>query len=747
MDMYSPPESSSFSRDLDSLNPQQREAVLTTEGPVLLLAGAGSGKTRVLTYRIANLVLNHGADPSEIFAVTFTNKAAGEMRERVKKLLGYHGANIWVSTFHSACVKILRNNIEAVGRDRNFVIYDDKEQMDVIKKVLLQLDMDPEYYQPRAIASFIDKQKNDGLMPGAVAMQAISKFDEKVPLVYKAYQEEMARNNAFDFGDLLLQTIHLFEQAPHVAEQYRQNLKYIMVDEYQDTNRAQYLLVKHLTGTHRNLCVVGDDDQSIYSWRGADIRNILEFNRDYAGAAVIKLEQNYRSTKNILAAAQKVVEKNQKRSAKTLWTDNPDGELITLYTAEDDRDEARFVLETIRKEQREGRSLRDMAIMYRMNSLSRVFEEGLLQTKIPYQVVGGMKFYERKEIKDLLSMLRLLLNPVDNASFRRVVENFTKGIGKTTLDKVEDFARTTRTNMISGALGAVSTGALGGAAGKKMAVFIQLLTEMQGEINNYGIREFAGYLLEKSGYLEELQRQNTEESRSRVENLGELLSSMEEFEERNPGAQLPAYLDQVALVSDVDTMEETDQLTLMTLHSAKGLEYPVVFLVGLEQNIFPHSRCQSDPTQLEEERRLCYVGITRAEKRLFLSHAKRRRLWGDYEMFHPSQFLGDIPPLLLKRIAPAKPEWLNLPASGKFRSVDYENGGPGARVHPAEPVARQMDSKVGKFSQGCKVSHPTFGVGLVVYAEGDADNPKLTVKFESGIKKIMARYVPLEVVG
>jgi DNA helicase-2/ATP-dependent DNA helicase PcrA len=729
---------------LDDLNPEQRAAVLATEGPVLLLAGAGSGKTRVLTFRIAHLVDHHGADPAEILAVTFTNKAAGEMRDRVKRLLGPRSAGTWISTFHSACVKILRTHAESLNRDRNFVIYDDKEQLDLIKKVVLGLDLDPDYYQPRAVAGFIDKAKNEGYQPDEFARMPMSKFDEKVPAIYRAYQEELLRNNAFDFGDLLLQTLELFKRAPHVLAQYQQSLKYVMVDEYQDTNRAQYLLVRMLTDKHQNLCVVGDDDQSIYSWRGADIRNILEFNRDFPGATVIKLEQNYRSSKTILEAANKVVEKNRKRTPKQLWTSNGEGELITLYTAEDDRDEARFVLEQIAKHRRAGAQLRDIAVMYRMNSLSRVFEEALLKNKLPYQVVGGMKFYDRKEIKDVLSLLRLLLNGFDVVSFRRVVENFTKGIGKATLDKIEAYARAANRDLIAAALASHGAGVLSGAVAARVAAFVEKLGVLRDEVPNLGVRELANAVLDQTGYLEGLHRENTEEARSRIENLGELLSSMEEFEEANPGVGLAAYLDQVALVSDLDAMEEADELTLMTLHSAKGLEYPIVFLVGMEQNVFPHSRSLGDPVQVEEERRLCYVGITRAEKLLYLSHAKRRRLWGEYEMFHPSQFLGDIPRQLLNHLQPPKPAWLDVPPSGRFSSVEYDTPADA----PSRPVVPQAQSagSVGKFRQGCKVSHPTFGEGLVVYAEGDADNPKLTVKFPSGVKKIMARYVPLEVV-
>jgi DNA helicase II / ATP-dependent DNA helicase PcrA len=736
---------------LDGLNPAQREAVITTEGPVLLLAGAGSGKTRVLTHRIAHLVADLGVDPSAILAVTFTNKAAGEMRERVRRLLGPDAGLIWVSTFHSSCVRILRNNIEVTGRDPNFVIYDDKEQLDILKRVIVRLDLDPERYTPRAMSSVIDKLKNEGLTPGAAAKRAANDLDEEALAVYRLYQEELLRNNAMDFGDLLLETLLLFRKAPEVLEHYQQRLRYILVDEYQDTNHVQYLLVKALSARHSNLCVVGDDDQSIYSWRGADIRNILEFNRDYPDAAVIKLEQNYRSTKNILAAAQRVVEKNRKRTDKTLWTDNADGDMLELYTAEDDREEVAWVLRQIKRERDGGLALSKMAIMYRMNSLSRGFEEALLRAKVAYQMVGGMKFYDRKEIKDVLSLLRFMFNQRDMASLRRVIENFAQGIGKTTLEKIDDYARQHPQDLLSAAKEALDRRIIAGAAGPRLRKFVDMLEEARMEMGNYGIREFSAHLLRATGYVEALERENTEEARSRIENLGELLSSMGEFEEHNPDAPLAAYLDQVALVADVDQMRDEDMLTLMTLHSAKGLEYPVVFLVGMEEKVFPHSRSQGDPEQMEEERRLCYVGITRAEKRLYLSHAKRRRLWGDYEMFYPSQFLADIPPELLNHVQPPKPAWLNKPA--ETRGVDYEYdpefSQPRSAPQPpraAHPIIRRSQADTGKFKQGCKVSHPSFGIGLVVYAEGDADNPKLTVKFETGVKKIMARFVPLEIV-
>ncbi len=739
---------------LQDLNPEQRQGVTTVDGPVLLLAGAGSGKTRVLTYRIANLVLNHGVHPAEILAVTFTNKAAGEMRERLRKLLGPSAMDLWVSTFHSACVRILRNHIQAIGRDPQFVIYDDKEQLDVLKSVVAQLKLDAERYAPRAVASMIDKAKNEGLLPKEAARRgSMSMFHDKAAEVYEAYQAELERNNAMDFGDLLLQTLTLFREAPDVLGRYQQNIRYILVDEYQDTNRAQYLLVKHLAEQHQNVCVVGDDDQSIYSWRGADIRNIRDFHRDYPGAAVIKLEQNYRCTKNILTAAQRVVEKNPRPLPKELWTDNPPGEPITLYTAEDDRDEASWVLQHIQEEVRNGRSLRDLAIMYRMNSLSRVFEEALLRARIPYQIVGGMKFYDRKEIKDVLSLLRFLLNGRDTISFRRIIGAFARGIGKTSLDRIDAYQREHRIDLLIAAREAVSTGYIAGAAGPKVRAFANLLDTLRDEMVNLGIREFAALAIEKTGYKANLEHENTEEARTRLENLGELLSAMGEFEERNPDAGLPEYLDQVALVSDLDTVDDGEQLTLMTLHSAKGLEYPVVFLVGMEQKIFPHSRSQGDMEQLEEERRLCYVGITRAEKRLFMSHSKRRRLWGEFEMFHPSQFLADIPRELINHIQPEKPAWLNMPASGSGtgygRSVEYDpEFQPRAPQPPAQKtVLRRPAKPEGKYKQGQKVRHPSFGEGLVVYVEGDADNPKLTVKFPVGVKKIMARFVPIEIIG
>ncbi len=738
---------------LSRLNPRQREAVLATDGPVLLLAGAGSGKTRVLTHRIAHIVHERLAHPSEILAVTFTNKAAGEMRERVHNLLGSGGEGLWVSTFHSACVKILRSHIHAIGRDPNFVIYDDKEQLDLLKTVITNLDLDTDRYQPRAVASLIDKAKNDGLFPEDVAGRTLSMFHEKASEVYRLYQEELARCNALDFGDLLLYTLRLFREAPDVLQMYQERLRYLLVDEYQDTNRIQYLIVKMLAGKHGNLCVVGDEDQSIYSWRGADIRNILDFNRDFPHAVTIKLEQNYRSTKNILSAAQNVVQKNRDRIEKTLWTENPPGDRLMLYTAEDDRDEVNWVVGKLREEQRHGHALRHMAIMYRMNSLSRVFEEALLRNRIPYQVIGGMKFYDRKEIKDLLSLLRFLVNERDIMSLRRVFGNFTQGIGKTSIERIEGCARERNVDLITASRVCVDEKIVGGAAANKIRQFLTVLDDARAEMANLGLREFATFLLKRTGYAEALETEATEEARSRLENLGSLLSSMGEFEERNPEAGLPQYLDQVALVSDLDDMRESeDKLTLMTLHSAKGLEYPVVFLVGMEEKIFPHSRSQGDPQQMEEERRLCYVGITRAEKRLYLSHSKRRRLWGDYEMFYPSQFLADIPQELVEHIQPAKPAWLERPPAR--RDVDYEYdpefaapSRPSQSVRSVvQPVLQQTEKTVGKFKQGSKVSHPTFGTGLVVYAEGTPDNPKLTVKFPSGVKKIMARYVPLELV-
>lgn len=737
---------------LDQLNPQQRVAVTATEGPVLLLAGAGSGKTRVLTYRIAHLVLHHGADPSEILAVTFTNKAADEMRARLRTLLGSAANGLWVSTFHSACVRILRNDIQALGRNRNFVIYDDKEQLDLLHDVVKQLNLDADYYQPRALAATLDKIKNEGLAIDDVTARRLSSFydPEQALRIVRRYQEDLLRNNALDFGDLLVQTIELFRKVPPILDTYRARIKYILVDEYQDTNRAQYLIVRALSSMYNNLCVVGDDDQSIYSWRGADIRNILDFHHDYPNATVIKLEQNYRSTQTILKAAQRVVEKNRRRTDKTLWTANPPGDPIILYTADDDHDEARWVIACVKDElRRGGHRLKDISVMYRINALSRVFEEALIREKIPYQIVGGMRFYDRKEIKDLLSLMRLLLNPHDGVSFRRSVKAFTRGIGEASLDKIEALARERQCDIVSAASEAAEVGVVVGAAGGKLRTWMQLLQEAREQVSNLGIRELADHLLLKTGYLEALRAEKSEEARSRVENIGQLLSSMQEFAEKTPDASLAAYLDQVALVSDADAVEEADRLTLMTLHAAKGLEFPVVFLVGMEQKIFPSSKSQGDAEQMEEERRLCYVGITRAEKRLYLSHAKRRRLWGEYDTHYPSQFLSDIPRELVKHIQPSRPAWLDVPAKSSPHVIEYEQGYRPRSLSGANPAgsASLASAKVGQFHQGCRVSHPTFGLGLVVYAEGDDSNPKLTVKFErAGVKKIMARFVPLEIV-
>jgi DNA helicase II / ATP-dependent DNA helicase PcrA len=483
---------------LDTLNPEQRAAVEATEGPVCLLAGAGSGKTRVLTHRIAHLVHGAGVHPSEILAVTFTNKAAGEMRERVRRLLGPDGDDLWVSTFHSACVRILRSHAAEMGRDPNFVIYDDKEQLDLLKRVVTDLNLDAERYHPKAMASLIDKAKNDARRPDETARSGLTFFHEKFADVYRAYQEELRRNNAYDFGDLILETLRLFQEAPQVLQAYQQRLRHVLVDEYQDTNRAQYLLVRALTALHGNLCVVGDDDQSIYSWRGADIRNILDFNRDYPDATVIKLEQNYRSTKTILAAAHHVVRKNARRTDKELWTENEEGEPITLFVAEDDREEARFVLERIREELRNGRRLGELAVMYRMNSLSRIFEEALLKEKIPYQIIGGMKFYDRKEVKDLLNLLRFLINGRDSVSFRRVYENFARGVGKGSIDKIDALARSRTLDYLDAAVEAVDTKVVGGAATARVREFTHVLLKAREEMVDLGVRELAAYLLLKT---------------------------------------------------------------------------------------------------------------------------------------------------------------------------------------------------------------------------------------------------------
>ena len=724
---------------LEGLNPEQRRAVETTEGPLLVLAGAGSGKTRVLTSRIAYLIGVCGIPVESLLAVTFTNKAAGEMRDRVEKMLGPTPGGLWISTFHSMCVRILRRDIGALERSRGFVIYDDADSLGISKQVLKRHGLDPRQYEPKKLRWRIDEWKNQGLLPAQAAAQASDIDDELTAELYATYQRLLFDANALDFGDLLLQTRELFKRAPRVLAYYQRRWQYILVDEYQDTNRVQYDLVKQLTGTQENLCVVGDPDQSVYAWRGADIRNILDFERDYANAKVIKLERNYRSTPPILSGATAVVENNLGRKKKSMFTEREGGELIRFFESEDEREEAAYVVGHILQGARsEGRSLGDYAILYRTNSQSRCFEEELLKYDLPYVVVGGVRFYERAEIKDVLCYLRLVVNPEDAQALRRIVNKPTRGIGKTTMERAEALAIERDVSLREG----LRLFAEAGAA-KRTATRLREFLDMLGELEHFAERpvdEILSEVLERSGYMKALVMQENPDAEVRIDNLRELISSAEDFHTANAEVQdeerseLELYLDQVALISDLDNYEHKPQsVSLMTAHSAKGLEYAVVFLVGMEEGIFPHASSSYDDEGLEEERRLCYVGMTRAMEQLFMTCARERRRFGSSSFQSPSRFLREVPEELMDvQTSPGAPR---RPRGSRRRAADSG--------HLDHSYAQETyDDGI---QPGMRVRHSVFGLGTIDAVIGEGLDQKLKIRFDrAGIKTVMVRYANLE---
>jgi DNA helicase-2/ATP-dependent DNA helicase PcrA len=727
------------------LNPEQRIAVETTEGPLLILAGAGSGKTRVLTSRIAYLIGVCGIPADQILAVTFTNKAAGEMKERVEKLLGPVAHQVTIGTFHSIGVRILRKEIGHLGRSRGFVIYDDADTIGVLKEVLKSEGLDPKVHDPRRIRWQIDQWKNAGLLPPAAAEQARDLDGELCARLYAKYQKKLGESEALDFGDLLLLTAELFRRHPRVLQHYQQKWAYILVDEYQDTNGVQYGLVSQLAAGHRNLCVVGDPDQSIYAWRGADIRNILDFEHDYADTRVIKLERNYRSTQAILAGASAVIANNRERKDKRLFTDREGGAPIRFYEAEDDREEAQFVVRQIATTHRSSHiPYGHQAILYRTNAQSRVFEEELMKYDIPYTIVGGQRFYERAEIKDVMAYLRLVVNPKDDAALRRIVNKPTRGIGKASFDKVEELAAREGMPLLE-AMKRACASQLVGRSTAKLADFVHLYESLEHLRTGHALEDLIAEVLAKTGYLRALEQEDTPESETRLDNLRELLSSARDFHVANEDeldeeerTELELYLDQVALISDLDGYEDReDRVSLMTVHSAKGLEFPIVFLVGMEERIFPHASSSRDEGGIEEERRLCYVAMTRAMEHLFLSCASQRMQWGERSYQSPSRFLQEIPDECVQTLGAAARGPRTRTASPRSGSqFDYSYG------HDAPPDDGPGEDGV---TVGTLVRHPVFGRGQVLAVLGTDLNQKLRIKFErAGVKTVLVRFANLE---
>jgi len=740
------------------LNPAQREAVEQTEGPLLVLAGAGSGKTRVLTSRIAYLIGVCGIPADQILAVTFTNKAAGEMKERVEKLLGPMASEISIGTFHSIGVKILRRDIGHLARSRGFVIYDDSDSIGVIKNILKANNLDPKVHDPRRIRWQIDQWKNAGLLPPAAAKQAHDLDEEMVSGLYAKYQKKLAESEALDFGDLLLLTAELFRSHPRVLDYYRQKYSYILVDEYQDTNGVQYGLIGQLAAEHQNLCVVGDPDQSIYAWRGADIRNILDFEQDYAGAKVIKLEQNYRSTQPILSGASAVISNNLDRKEKDLFTDREGGSPIRFFEAEDDREEAQFVVKNLLAANRaEDVAYGSMGILYRTNAQSRSFEEELLKYDVPYTIVGGQRFYDRAEIKDILSYLRLLVNPRDDQALRRIVNKPVRGIGKASFEKVESLAIERGLPLLEAMREAVE-GQLVGRTSGKLAAFLEMMDtfasapegglELGGTLDGLPLDDMIARVMDATGYIRALEKEDTPESETRLDNLRELLSSARDFHVVNEDelageerSELELYLDQVALISDLDSYEDRDdRVSLMTVHSAKGLEFPIVFLVGMEERIFPHASSSRDEAGLEEERRLCYVAMTRAMEHLFITCAAERFRYGDRSYQSPSRFLQEIPEELIETLGTASRGARARAGVSGSSSGDSSSSGRLDYSYAQESV----DDGEG-IAIGTLVRHPVFGRGEVLAVMGSDLNQKLRIKFErAGVKTVMVRYANLE---
>ncbi|WHY01054.1 DNA helicase PcrA [Neobacillus sp. DY30] len=753
---------------LNGLNPEQQSAVKATDGPLLLMAGAGSGKTRVLTHRIAYLIVEKRVNPYNILAITFTNKAAREMRERIGKMMGGAAEEIWISTFHSMCVRILRRDIDRMGYNRNFTILDTGDQQSVIKGILKDKNLDPKKYDPRALLGAISSAKNELIDPEEYAKTAGGYFEQTVSDVYTEYQKRLRKNQALDFDDLIMMTIQLFQRVPEVLEFYQRKFQYIHVDEYQDTNRAQYMLVKFLANRFKNLCVVGDSDQSIYRWRGADIANILSFEKDYPDAKVILLEQNYRSTKRILLAANKVIENNVTRKAKNLWTENPEGNKLVYYRADSEQGEAQFVAGKIKELTRDGKyKLSDVAILYRTNAQSRVMEEVLLKSNIEYSIVGGTKFYDRKEIKDMLAYLRLISNNDDDISLQRIINVPKRGIGSSSVDKMANFAAMHDISIFE-ALDSVELLGLSPKITKGAREFRDLIknyTQMQEYLS---VTELVEDILDKSGYREMLKAEKSIEAQSRLENLDELLSVTKNFEEVNEDKSLVAFLTDLALVADIDSLDEdgekTDAITLMTLHSAKGLEFPVVFLIGLEEGVFPHSRSLMEEAEMEEERRLAYVGITRAEQTLFLTNAQMRTLFGRTSMNPASRFIREIPEELLEGVE--KEERQNTPFGSRGgtsfgrsvsgttgtsfgRSASGTTGSSFGTPVTRKPVMRPIAASTGGDTVGWKVGdkaeHGKWGIGTVVSVKGEGEGTELDIAFPSptGIKRLLAKFAPI----
>jgi DNA helicase-2/ATP-dependent DNA helicase PcrA len=749
---------------LTSLNPAQQDAVLHTDGPVLILAGAGSGKTRVITYRIAHLLGAGLAAADEVLAVTFTNKAAEEMRSRVEQLVGEDCRRIWLSTFHSLCARLLRREAPAIGLSRDFVVYDSSDQLSVVKRTMKTLNIDDKLIQPRAALSRISQAKNRMESPDDMRRGGWSLRDDQIARIFESYLQTLTDASALDFDDLLLKTVELVESSERVREFYARKFRYILVDEYQDTNRPQYLLIRRLAEHHRNLCVVGDPDQSIYKWRGADLRNILDFEQDFGDAHTVRLEQNYRSTQVILDAASAVISRNRNRKDKRLWTDRQGGDRILYVRAGDEIEEADFITRAIR-EARQAKPDATVAVLYRTNAQSRAIEDALMRDGTAYRIIGGVRFYERKEIKDALSYLRLVINPHDDVSLRRVINTPARGVGKSVLDAVEavslEAADVDMPLLAVGLQPAASSRSLWARlllviekrlapprAVAALTAFRELVASLSTEAAGASVSAVLSLTLERSGYLQALREERNEEAEARIENLMELGSAAREYETREADPALGGFVDRLSLLSEADEVEgaEEARVWLMSMHAAKGLEFPIVIVAGLEEGLFPHARAAESAEDVEEERRLCYVCLTRARERLILTSAARRRTFGDYQPTEPSRFLDEIPAELIQRVEPASTPSRWSGASYQLRNP-YGRRQNGSRVSDAENKTfayENEDQSHTTMRAGMRVRHKQFGVGTVVAIEDHGDDYKVTVRFAAaGTKKLLASFAGL----
>ena len=728
--------------ELSNLNPKQLEAVTHTKGPLLVLAGAGSGKTTVLVNRIAYILETEHVSAYNILAITFTNKAAKEMLERITALVGESAEDMWISTFHSACVKILRRTIHLLGYENDFVIYDSADSLTLIKECLKELHMDEKLFPPRLIASIISKAKDNMQDCDAfLAVNADNRFNTKVAEVYRIYQKKLKKNNALDFDDIILNTVKILMENPDVLENYQRRFQYIMVDEYQDTNNVQYMLISLLAQGSRNICVVGDDDQSIYKFRGANIRNILGFEDEFADAKVIKLEQNYRSTQNILDTANKVISNNRGRKPKALWTENDRGEMIAIYHAQNEYYEGQFIAEQIENIIRAGGKYSDAAILYRTNSQSRVLEEQLMKNAIPYRVLAGLRFYDRKEIKDIIAYLRLIHNPNDSVSLSRIVNEPKRAIGAATMEKAASIAEMQDVSVYSVLENAASYDILLRAA-PKLSAFCEMIDTLKKASASMKLGDFVQRVMLDTGYVPTLQREDTIEAKTRLENLQEFMSVVAEYEKGNEDPTLAGLLEEISLVADIDAYDEDqDAVVMMTIHSAKGLEFPVVFLAGMEESLFPSRRCESDE-DMEEERRLCYVAITRAKKKLYMTNAESRTVYGKTTYNRESRFMRELPLEYTEDLSPKKPVYKNRSTNSVPIEKPYFQRPENIFKKPEKTIIAQSAID---FKKGDIVMHKKFGRGIVVAAQRFGKDMRLEVNFDAvGTKQLMAAFAKLE---